>query len=60
MGKPLRDILELEFNLMYYIGMQRSEIGELNLKYRDWFYNRLVKEKKMEEERRIKLHGGKV
>lgn len=50
MARPLSELLEMEFNLRYYLhvndfdGMDRAEIN--------WFYGRLVEQKKKEAEAR--------
>jgi hypothetical protein len=46
MGKPLKDLLEMEANLLYYLHLNNfdeREISEI-----DWFYGWLKEKKKKE------------
>lgn len=51
MGRSLENILELEFNLLYYLGaLSQVEIESMDVKEIDWFYGRLIEKKREEHE----------
>ena len=50
MGKLLPEILEIQFNLLYYLHLSISDFDNTDLKDLDWMYNRLVKQKRDEKE----------
>jgi hypothetical protein len=41
--------MEIQFDLMYHLGMNLTEIENCDLKELDWFHSRLVKQKKDEK-----------
>jgi hypothetical protein len=49
MGRRLKDILEMQFNLMYHLHMSKSDIEDADVKELDWIYGRLVEQKKKEQ-----------
>lgn len=50
MGRTLVDILEMQFNLMYYLHMPVSDFDENDMADNEWLHSRLIKQKKDEEE----------
>ena len=50
MGRRLEDILEMQFDLMYYLYMSVSDFDESDMRDNEWLHSRLVKQKKDEEE----------
>jgi len=59
MVRTLVDILEMQFNLMYYVHMTVADFNENDMRDNEWLHSRLVKQKKDEEEaRKGNKHGG--
>ena len=54
MGRPLVDLLEMQFNLMYYLHMPISDFDNNDMRDNEWLYSRLVKQRKDEEETKKK------
>ena len=50
MAKPLADILEVQFNLQYYLHMTVNDYDDNDVRDNDWLYSRLVQQKKDEIE----------
>ena len=48
MGKPLVNILEIEFQLLYHLGLTQADIDSMDLTERDWKYGRLIEQKQKE------------
>ena len=53
------DILECEFLLVYHGHFSLNDVEEMAAKERDWFLDRLVKEKKTEQEAIDRASRGK-
>ena len=49
MARHLKDILEMQFNLMYHLHMTKADIENCDLKELDWIYGRLIEQKKKEQ-----------
>ena len=58
MGKSLRDILETQFDLLYYLNMTIADYDENDIKDNSWIHSRLVLQKKNEAKARIEALGG--
>ena len=43
MGKTLQELLETQFNLLYYLHLTISDFDENDAKDNDWLYSRLIK-----------------
>lgn len=52
MVRPLKEILEVQFNLLYYLHMGVKDFEESDLREIDWLYGRLVKQKQDENDNR--------
>lgn len=50
MARSLVDILEMQFNLMYYLHMSTVDFDENDMRDNEWLHSRLVKQRKDEEE----------
>ena len=59
MGRPLTDILEMQFSLGYSGVLSKSEFEETDLKEIEWTFGRLVKLKQDERENAKKAQLGK-
>ena len=46
MGRPLQDLLEMEFKLMYYLHIQ--DFAERDVSEIEWLYGRLIKQQRIE------------
>ena len=58
MAPPLQEILEKNFNMMYYLHQPMSEVESWYLKEADWLYGRLVQQRR-DEEKIIRGEGDK-
>ena len=56
LGKSLNDILEMQFDLMYYLHMSIADFNENDARDNEWLHSRLVKQKNEEIEAKRK-HG---
>jgi len=59
MGRPLVDILEMQFSLAYSGVLSKSEFEETDLKEAEWMFGRLIKLKQDERENMKKANLGK-
>jgi hypothetical protein len=50
MAKHLEDILEMQFNLMYYLHISVTDFDNNDSRDNEWLYSRLVKQKKDEQD----------
>ena len=50
MGRTLQEILEMQFRLQYYLHMSISDFNNTDLRDLDWLHDRLLKQKKDENE----------
>jgi hypothetical protein len=50
MAKHLEDILEMQFNLMYYLNITIADFDNNDIRDNEWLYSRLAKQKKDEQE----------
>jgi len=50
MARPLVDILEMQFDLMYYLHMSIADFDSNDMRDNEWLHSRLAKQKKDEEE----------
>ena len=60
MARPLEDILEMQFNLMYYLHMSVVDFDENDMRDNEWLHSRLIKQKRDEEEskkKKVNLNG---
>lgn len=48
MVKDLNSILEMQFDLLYYLRVSVTEYNEMDIQYLNWFHSRLVKQKNEE------------
>ena len=48
LARPLKQVYERKFALVYYMGISLIDYDEANLFELDWLYGRLVKEKEQE------------
>jgi len=61
MGRDLTSILEMQFNLMYYLRMSISDFDNQDVSDLEWLYSRLIKQKKNEiEEKKKVLNSGRT
>lgn len=58
MGKDLTSILEMQFDLMYYLNMSISDFDSQDTADLNWLHGRLVKQKKDEIEAKKKVANG--
>ena len=58
MGKNLNDILEEQFDLMYYLRMSVSDYDENDSRDNSWIHSRLRKQKQEEMEAKKKALNG--
>jgi len=54
MARPLVDILEMQFNLMYHLHMGIADFDANDMRDNEWLHSRLLKQKQDEEEARKK------
>lgn len=52
MGKNLKDILETQFDLMYYLRMSVQDYDNNDIRDNKWLHSRLILQKKKEKEAR--------
>ena len=57
MVSPLQEILETQFNLLYYLKMSITDFDNMDLRDISWMYSRLGKQIKDENEKRKKQNG---
>ena len=57
MVSPLQEILETQFNLLYYLKMSITDFNNMDLRDISWMYSRLGKQIKDENEKRKKQNG---
>jgi len=48
MGKNLNDILEMQFDLLYYLNMTIQDYDNNDARDNDWIHNRLILQKREE------------
>ena len=52
MGKTLQELLEMQFNLLYYLHMSITDFDNNDAKDNDWILSKLISEKNKEIEAR--------
>ena len=57
MVNPLQEILETQFNLLYYLKMSVADFDNMDLRDIDWMYSRLCKQLDDEDKARKKANG---
>ena len=57
MVSPLQEILETQFNLLYYLKMSITDFDNMDLRDISWMYSRLGKQIKDENEKRKNQNG---
>ena len=57
MVSPLQEILETQFNLLYYLKMSITDFNNMDLRDISWMYSRLGKQIKDENEKRKNQNG---
>jgi len=57
MGKSLRDILENQFDLLYYLSMTIEDYDNNDIRDNSWIHSRLVLQKKNEAKARKEAGG---
>ena len=57
MGKNLNDILENQFDLLYYLSMTIEDYDNNDVKDNNWIHSRLVLQKKNEAKARKEAGG---
>ena len=58
MGKNLKDILEIQFDLLYHLNMTIADYDENDIRDNSWIHSRLVLQKKNEAKARREALGG--
>ena len=58
MGKNLKDILEIQFDLLYHLNMTIADYDENDIRDNSWIHSRLVLQKKNEAKARKEALGG--
>jgi len=57
MGKSLNDILEMQFDLLYYLNMTIHDYDNNDVRDNNWIHSRLVLQKKEEQKARKEAAG---
>jgi len=57
MGKSLNDILEMQFDLLYYLNMTIQDYDNNDARDNNWIHSRLVLQKKNENKARKETLG---
>jgi len=57
MGKSLNDILEMQFDLLYYLSMTIQDYDNNDVRDNNWIHSRLVLQKKEEMKARKEAAG---
>jgi hypothetical protein len=57
MGKGLNDILEMQFDLLYYLNMTIQDYDNNDVRDNNWLHSRLILQKKEEKIAREKAAG---
>lgn len=57
MGKSLGDILEMQFDLLYYLNMTIQDYDNNDVRDNNWIHSRLVQQKRNEMKARKEAGG---